>query len=52
MQGAETQDGFDPFYPLYAWNAGVGSGCLLLMTVSLGSLMWCVYEAVRLHKHW
>ncbi|KAL0050037.1 hypothetical protein WJX82_003243 [Trebouxia sp. C0006] len=34
------------------WNVAIGSTCLLLVTLSLGSLLWRVLAAVRLHKHW
>ena len=33
-------------------NVVLGSTCLLLVTISLGSLIWRVLDAVRLHKHW
>ena len=34
------------------WNVAIGSTCLLLVTLSLGSLLWRVLDAVRVHKHW
>ena len=36
----------------YVWNVAVGSACLALLTLFLGSLLWRVLSAVRLRKHW
>ena len=36
----------------YIWNVAVGGVCLLLVTFALGSLMWNVFDAIRLGKHW
>ncbi|KAA6429424.1 MAG: hypothetical protein FRX49_00818 [Trebouxia sp. A1-2] len=36
----------------WVWNVAIGSICLLCVSVFLGSLLWRVLDAVRLHKHW
>jgi len=36
----------------WVWNVAIGGICLLLVSVFLGSLLWRVLDAVRLHKHW
>ena len=36
----------------YVWNVAVGSTCLLLVTLSLGGLVFRVLDAVRLRKNW
>lgn len=37
---------------VYVWNTAVGSACWLIVTVSLASFMWHVFDAVRLCKSW
>lgn len=43
---------YNIFIPTFAWNAAVGSTCLLLVTISLGFLLWRVLDAVGLKKNW
>ena len=37
---------------VYVWNIAVGSACWLLVTVSLASFLWHVFNAVGLRKNW
>ena len=45
-------DDYNIAVPTFAWDAAVGSTCLLLVTISLGFLLWRVLDAIRLKKKW
>lgn len=45
-------DDYNIAVPTFAWDAAVGSTCLVLVTISLGFLLWRVLDAIRLKKNW